>query len=295
MSETTRKIKHTLAPAKINLALKVTGRRADGYHDLESLMVPLSFGDELQWERTEAGWSATCDHLDVPVDEASLVGKAFRKASSLLGYTGGLKIALHKKTPMGAGLGGGSSDAASVMRIVEELTGRKISEADYPAIAREIGADVPFFLKDGAQWISGIGDRTVPIMKMPEFYLILINPGVHIATRWVYENLDLENLNLQRLTSLKTIDRKPTCFSKVIEILPYVTNDLESVVLPHYPVVGLIKERLTTLGADAALMSGSGSTVFGLFCDPKTRDKALTDLKTAHPEWWMMSAFPVLS
>jgi 4-diphosphocytidyl-2-C-methyl-D-erythritol kinase len=290
MSEISMKSKLALrAPAKINLSLRVTGRRADGYHDLVSLMVPLSFGDELECEKTDYGWSATCDHPDVPVDESSLVGKAFRKSAALLGYSGGMKIHLHKKTPMGAGLGGGSSDAASVMRAVEIFTSKKISESDYPSIAREVGADVPFFLRDGAKWVCGIGDVVTPVEALPEFYLILVNPGVHIATRWVYENL-----NAERLTSPGTVARKPTCFSKVIELLPYVTNDLESVVLPHHPVIGLIKERLGDLGADAALMSGSGSTIFGLFCDPKTRDKALTDLKTAHPEWWMMSAFPVL-
>lgn len=284
MSELSPKSKRVLASAKINLSLRVIGKRSDGYHDLVSLMVPLSFGDTLEWEESSA-WYGRCDHADVPVDESSLIGKAFRKASSILNYTGGLKIHLHKKTPMGAGLGGGSSDAASVMKVVETLTGRKIAEVDYPAIAREVGADVPFFLAEGAKWVEGIGDQVSPAVKLPNFSLILVNPGVSIATPWVYKNL-----NLAVLTRGEGLGRKPTSFSKVIELLPYLTNDLESVVLPHYPVVGLIKERLTTLGADAALMSGSGSTVFGLFYDPSTRDKALEKLQAMDPEWWVMPA-----
>ncbi|HSA59976.1 MAG TPA: 4-(cytidine 5'-diphospho)-2-C-methyl-D-erythritol kinase [bacterium] len=279
------------APAKVNLGLKITGKRPDGYHDLQSLMVPLSFGDTLAFEALpEAGtWEASCDHPDVPVGEDSLVARAFRFAAGGLGYEGGLRLLLKKAIPMGAGLGGGSSDAAAVMRAVELLTGRNLAPSAYPEIAYKIGADVPFFLTDGAKWVLGIGEEVRPVASLPPLHLILIHPDVAISTKWVYSQLKINPLTTPPpAVSLRAAFESMTC------LCTYLTNDLESVVLPHYPVVGEAKEALKTFGADAALMSGSGSTVFGLYSDPQKRDEALRVLKAAHPEWWVAAASNLL-
>ncbi len=270
------------APAKINLGLRILGRRPDGYHDLQSLFVPLSVGDELVCEALPNGWEGHCDRTDVPMDEGSLVGKAFHFAAHSLGYSGGLRVTFKKKIPLGAGLGGGSSDAASVMRMVERLTGRLLSPQLYPEVAMTIGADIPFFLKDGPKWVEGIGERVTPIFQIPKLSILVVNPGISIATSWVYQNLKPEVL-----TTPRSAASLPTAFASVADLLPYLTNDLESVVLPHTPVVAELKTRLEILGADAALMSGSGSTVFGLYSDPQKRDQALAEIKREHPNYWV--------
>jgi 4-diphosphocytidyl-2-C-methyl-D-erythritol kinase len=283
-----------LAPAKVNLGLRITGKRPDGYHDLQSLMVPLSVGDTLDFEVLEAAgaWSANCDHPEVPTGEGSLIEKAFRYAARALGYRGGLKVDLKKAIPMGAGLGGGSSDAAAVMRAVEKITGKAIPPERYPEVATQIGADVPFFLKDGAKWVLGIGEEVRRINQLPDLHVVLVHPGVGISTQWVYSQLKIESL-----TSQSSVDNLPAVFESMACLRTFLgaslTNDLESVVLPHYPVVGEMKKDLETLGADAALMSGSGSTVFGLFSDPNKMNQAAAALKAKRPHWWVCACTSV--
>lgn len=274
------------APAKINLGLKITGKRPNGYHELQSLMCPLSFGDVLDFEplKEKGAWSASSNVVDIPTGEGSLIEKAFRWASSALNYEGGLKVKLNKVIPTGAGLGGGSSDAAAVMRAVEKITGMSLLDESYPEIALSVGADVPFFLKEGAKWITGIGEIVSQSVRVPALEVLLIHPGIGISTKWVYSELKIE-----ALTSKNPAVTLPPAFESFGYLKSYLTNDLESVVLPHYPVVREMKESLAALGADAALMSGSGSTVFGLYSDPKMRDEALKILKERNPQWWFCS------
>ncbi|HEX5036519.1 MAG TPA: 4-(cytidine 5'-diphospho)-2-C-methyl-D-erythritol kinase [bacterium] len=278
------------APAKINLGLKITGRRPDGYHDLQSLMVPLSIGDQLSLEALDApgAWAASCDHPDVPVGEGSLVEKAFRFAAKALGYAGGMSLALKKVIPMGAGLGGGSSDAAAVMRAVERFTGRQMPADLYSEVAYQVGADVPFFLKDGAKWVMGIGEQVRPLTKIPPLNVLLVHPGVGIATKWVYSQLKIESL-----TPAVPAATLPAVFESLADLVPYLANDLESVVLPASQEVREAKEALKACGADTALMSGSGSTVYGLYSDPKKLKQAAEALKSQRPPWWMCSCSSV--
>ncbi len=276
------------APAKINLCLKVTGRREDGYHELQSLMVPLSVGDALKVCPKESGLQIRCNQPDIPTNEDSLLGRAFRFAAEHLDYPGGLEIELSKETPIGAGLGGGSSDAAAVMRVVEQLTGRELPTTAYPELAYKVGADVPFFLhasrRPSAAWMEGIGEVLKPCSVLPELHVILINPGIHISTQKVYQELS------QQLTSFEGPATVPPSFETLEQLIPYVTNDLESVVVGSHPIIAELKSQLTQHGAEAALMSGSGSTVFGLFSQNKTRDQALEILRNAYPDYWVCAA-----
>lgn len=278
------------APAKINLGLKITGRRPDGYHNLQSLMVPLSIGDQLNLEALDApgAWLASCDHPDVPVGEGSLVEKAFRFAAKALDYAGGLSLSLKKVIPMGAGLGGGSSDAAAVMRGVERFTGRQIPADLYSEVAYKVGADVPFFLKEGAKWVMGIGEQVRPLSKMSPLNVLLVHPGVGIATKWVYSQLKIESL-----TPAAPAATLPAVFESLADLVPYLTNDLESVVLPASQEVREAKEALKACGADTALMSGSGSTVYGLYSEPKKLKQAAEALKLQRPPWWVCSCSSV--
>lgn len=314
-----------LAPAKVNLSLKVTGRRDDGYHNLLSLMVPLTVGDTLRVKvasnaqsdgrRTTAplggrkegpsvsrpsslvpsvgSLQVNCDNPEIPTDEDSLLAKAFRFAAAHLDFNEALSIELEKRLPIGAGLGGGSSDAAAVIRAVERLTERTLPQSVYPDLAYQVGADVPFFLdvlkcqaaaSSIARWVEGIGEVIRPCEIRGELYVLLINPGIHISTQAVYQDLG------RQLTSFQGPANVPTSFESFEQVLPFVTNDLESVVIAQYPMIAEIKTRLSDLGADAALMSGSGSTVFGLFSQNKKRDAALECSSAEYPSFWVTGA-----
>ncbi len=273
------------APAKVNLMLKVTGRRDDGYHDLQSLMLPLSVGDSLKVRASsEPSLQISCNDAEIPVGPDSLLGKAFRFAAERLGYAGGLELELEKQLPVGAGLGGGSSDAAAVVRAVERLTDQSLPKEVYPELAYQVGADVPFFMTDGAQWVSGIGELVRPCAIQCPLYLLLVNPGIHISTQAVYADL------AKSLTSYRAVATVPPSFETLADLLPFITNDLESVVLTPYPVIAELKTELLNSGADAALMSGSGSTVFGLYSQIEKRDGALQIMRAKYPQFWMTAA-----
>ncbi len=273
------------APAKLNLGLRVLRRRPDGYHELRSLMVPISLGDTLEIEKVQSGFILQSDHPGVPTTPGSLLEKAFQLAAARLNYAGGLSIRLHKETPIGAGMGGGSSDAACVIKAVEQFSGRKFDSQHYAEVAFHVGADVPFFLMEKPCWMEGIGEKLTPVEELPPLSFIVIYPRVSISTKWVYTEL-----KSPLLTGEKTLAKKPASFSSVGDLLPYLANDLESVVLPQYAVVREMKQKLLSLGGDAALMSGSGSALFGLFSDSDKRKKALLKLQGEHPGWWIRTA-----
>jgi 4-diphosphocytidyl-2-C-methyl-D-erythritol kinase len=169
---------------------------------------------------------------------------------------------------------------------VEQVTGRELVPTLYPELAYEVGADVPFFHRlaseDGCQgaWVEGIGEVVTPCEIGFEIYILLVNPGIHISTKWVYDGL----------TSSDTVANVPPSFETLEQLIPYVTNDLESVVLTRYSGIAELKARIKILGADAALMSGSGSTVFGLFSQKEKRDEALEILKEGYPKYWVCAA-----
>ncbi|MCX5891772.1 MAG: 4-(cytidine 5'-diphospho)-2-C-methyl-D-erythritol kinase, partial [Deltaproteobacteria bacterium] len=181
-----------LCPAKVNLYLRVLGRRADGYHDLVTVMQPLSLADELTVTPGGEAIRFTCDHPDLQGPE-NLVYRAalgFQEAA-------GVKVAAHfelrKRIPVAAGLGGGSSDAAGALKALNHLYGSPLAEAQLQVLAAGLGADVPFFLGKGPAVGRGTGTELTP-MALPPYNYLLLNPGVPLSTRWVYENLDLSRL-----------------------------------------------------------------------------------------------------
>ncbi len=296
------------APAKINLCLKVTGRREDGYHNLQSLFVALNLGDALNITARPSGLQIHCEQQDIPTDADSLLGRAFAFAAERFAYQEGLEICLKKQLPIGAGMGGGSSDAAAVVHAVEQITGKTLPVTAYADLAYQVGADVPFFhavgagcprlqfeSRDGrghpaptgsanAAWIQGVGEQVESCKILFSLYIILINPGIHISTPAVYQALG------KPLTSFESLDSVPPSFESMASLLPFVTNDLESVVLKQYPPIQQLKTALLERGADAALMSGSGSTVFGLFSQAARRDDALEFLQSQYPDYWVCAA-----
>ena len=261
------------APAKINLYLAITGKRADGYHNIESLMQKVDLADQIQLSIGSNGIRLTCPGTDLPTDEGNL---AFRAAASFLEATGssarsvaiyGVDIVLEKKIPVAAGLGGGSSDAAAVLRGMNILFGAELSDDELLTLAKPLGADVPFFIHDWpAAWATGIGEelsRTTPITN---YYVVLVNPGIPVSTGWVYQNFALTSTNNPFILARgrASADGRLPWRPSIPEDL---YNDLETVTIPRFPEIGVIKNELRQDGADGVLMSGSGPTVFGLFRD----------------------------
>jgi 4-diphosphocytidyl-2-C-methyl-D-erythritol kinase len=257
------------APAKINLTLRVVGKRADGYHLLDTIMLPVSLFDELDIRRARRPETkrrravplinVTCDHPSVPRDETNL---AYRAAALLLQRARSsqpIEIHIRKRIPIGAGLGGGSTDAAATLVGLNRLLRLRFSTKQLERIGLEIGADVPFFIRGKPARARGIGERLCRIRRIPRFWLVILYPGLAVSTAWVYRKLRLKltkpSVNTSIAPSLKS-------FAKLGGLL---INDLEAVTIKRYPEIGLLKHRLRRAGAAAVLMSGSGSSVFGIF------------------------------
>ncbi len=268
------------APAKINIFLRITGRRANGYHDLQSLMIKLLLGDEIHLQRCGSGIELSCPGTDLPVDASNL---AYRAAQAFFDKTRvacGVKMVLKKHIPIAAGLGGGSSDAGAVLRGLDALCGTNLCAADLLALARPLGADVPFFVSDyDAAWATGVGDCLERADYKYDGWIVLVNPGFPVSTKWVYENFALTTggnpyilgRNFER-------DKQPTLAGK--KALP-LFNDLESVTVERFPQIASIKRELIEGGATGALMSGSGPTVFGLFDEKEKAERCAASCAAA--------------
>jgi len=271
------------APAKINLTLRVVGKRADGYHLLDTIMLPVSLFDEIDIRKARRAGTKrrgdvplikiTCDHPSVPRDETNL---AHRAAALLLKKARSqqpIEIHIRKRIPIGAGLGGGSTDAAATLVGLNRLLRLRLSVKQLENIGLEIGADVPFFIRGRPARARGIGERLRRIRQVPRLWLVILYPGLAVSTAWVYQNLRLKltkpSVNTSIATSLKS-------FAKLGGLL---INDLEAVTIKRYPEIGLLKNRLARAGAAAVLMSGSGSSVFGIFGSKRKAQDAFRRLR----------------
>lgn len=252
---------HTVkSPAKLNIRLKITGRRSDGYHELVSIMVPLRLFDILEMELSSAGGhKISCSGYKVPEDESNLALRAAIAFFSKTGIGAGLNIRLKKNIPVAAGLGGGSSNAAAVLKFLNKQYSNPLSGADLHSLALSLGADVPFFLYCQPSIARGIGEKLEPIINFPELWFIIITPLIHVSTSWVYSNYRMKLTTDEYTFILKNLKKEDLNISHILE------NDLEEVTSASFPVIKSIKNELLEAGAEGALMSGSGPSVFGLF------------------------------
>jgi 4-diphosphocytidyl-2-C-methyl-D-erythritol kinase len=258
---------HFLAPAKLNIRLKVTGRRADGYHELVSIMVPVGLFDHIELEFIRLRRiMLSCQGFSVPNNKENLVYRAASVFFSKTGTPRGISIKLTKNIPVSAGLGGGSSDAAFILKGLNEMRSNPLKPEALDDLAVGLGADVPFFLLNRPCIVRGIGNILEPIEKWPKFWYVIVKPGHDVSTAWVYGNLKLK-LTKGEYQYIVNWLRKGR-----FEIRHILENDLETVTASHFPVIVNIKRHLLDVGAEGALMSGSGPSVFGVF---KSRDKAL--------------------
>ncbi len=258
--------------AKINLFLKVLGKRDDGYHDIVTLMQRISLCDEMTFTEKGDDIVVRCPGSDLPEDEDNIIFKAAEALLSYTGHTRGIEITVVKGIPIAAGLGGGSSNAATTLTTLNEMMGFNIAREELIDIGTKLGADVPFFILGKTAWASGIGDKLVAADTMPKMWYVLINPGFEVSTKEVYENL---KLGLTNDTIKYNMPRSKT----VSQIVDNLANDLERVTARLYPAIPQIKECLRAHGALGSLMSGSGPTVFGIFKSKNSALKAEEELR----------------
>lgn len=259
-----------LSPAKINLFLAVTGKRPDGYHNLVSLMCPIDLKDRIELDFVGTGIRIFCDHPGVPEDETNLAARAADAFFRRNHFSGGLVIRIRKCIPPAAGLGGGSSNAASVLSALNRYFGQPMSNEELVDTAIGLGSDVPFFLFQRPAVISGKGEKIRFFDGLKAFPLILVCPPIPVSTRIVYQKLILGLTNCEQKLKKNLLN---VCNFSVRTGL---CNDLETVTLRMHPEIARIKEVLIRNRAMNSLMSGSGPAVFGIYPDEKTAEAAFS-------------------
>jgi 4-diphosphocytidyl-2-C-methyl-D-erythritol kinase len=275
------------SPAKINVYLRILGKRPDEYHDLETVMLPLDFGDELTLEACPSGIHLACDHPSLPVDDTNLVVRAAKRFAEATGVKAGVQMALRKRTPLAAGLGGGSSNAALVLDGLNRLWKANASPATLHELAAGMGSDINFFLQGGAAMCRGRGERVEPVPCRLSAAILLINPGFGISTKWAYESWAKAAAGLTVSAPDASVLLRALAEDDVAGVSHALFNSLEAASVRKFPVLELLKKTMRTHGAAGALMSGSGATVFGLFEDSKQAEQAAQQIRAEFgPSMW---------
>lgn len=268
-----------VSPAKVNLYLRVLRKREDGYHDIATLMQGISLYDEMIFSPVDHGITVSCPGSTLPENENNIVYRAADALLSRSSHSPGIHITIKKRIPVAAGLGGGSSNAATALLTINDILGFHYTTEDLMKIGTKLGADVPFFIFRKTAWAFGIGDRLQAAENIPPLWFVLINPGFEISTKMVYDNLNL------RLTKQAVKYTYPKFYS-VDDLINGLRNDLERVTLVLHPILQHLKNLLLQNGALGAIMSGSGPTVAGLYAEEKEAVKAAEALeKIGEKEW----------
>lgn len=263
--------------AKINLAIDVLRKREDGYHDVEMILKEIALSDRMTLTlRTDGKIVISSDSAALPLGEGNLAYRAARLFFEHLGRTEGVEIHIEKRIPMGAGLGGGSADAAGVLKGLNAIFGNPFDVDALLRLGARLGSDVPFCVLGSCAKATGIGDILTPLPMPPALHCVIAKPEPFVSTKWVYENLDLskrpDGLNVSEVAEgIRRGDLSAICQN--------AANILETVTIPAYPIVGWIKEAFLESGAVLSLMSGSGSAVFGLFTTQQKAKDGVTQAK----------------
>lgn len=270
-----------VAHAKINLSLDIQRKRSDGYHELKSVFLPLLLHDTLQIDFSDQS-TLTCDDPSMPVDESNLILKAIRLVQSTYGVTQNFNVHVTKRIPAMAGLGGGSSDAAAMLRAMNTMLSMNLSNQDLICLAKQLGADVPFFLKQKPAVVSGIGDVIEEISFPFALPVLLIKPEFGISTKQAYETLRLDLCEHPNMDCLIQSIRN----SDYDAMVKRLGNSLEYSAFLLEPDILVLKETIQKMGFDAVLMSGSGSAIFALTRQRQLMDAAVDTLKKSNVKVW---------
>ncbi|MBQ9140217.1 MAG: 4-(cytidine 5'-diphospho)-2-C-methyl-D-erythritol kinase [Lachnospiraceae bacterium] len=264
------------AYAKINLGLDVLGRLENGYHEVKMVMQMVGIYDVLTLERIQSGIVVTTDNGELPTDENNLIYKSAKLMIEKYRLQEGVRIHLEKNIPIAAGMAGGSTDAAGTFIGMNELFSLGASEEELRELGVKVGADVPYCIMGGTALAEGIGERLTRLPAPKACYLLIAKPDINVSTKYVYEHLDAEGVERH-----PDIDGMITALEQgsLEGVIDRLGNVLENVTVKRYPVIREIKQIMLAEGAAGSLMSGSGPTVFGLFTDEETAEKALLAVK----------------
>lgn len=268
------------APAKVNLCIRVLDRLPNGYHILWSIMHSVDLFDQLRirLNPNHDRIQLTCDNTALPVDQGNLVYRAIESVLRRAERSVGVDIALRKVIPLAAGLGGGSSDAAAAIYGIHHLLKLEWGLSDLCQVGAELGSDIPFFFQAPCAMVRGWGQEVTPCTIEGKRWIVLVNPGFPIQTKWAYEQLASGRAEIPPLNPW-TQSVEGTLQVSWDDMIDAMENDFECPLFPVYPILAYIKEKLRNLGARAALLSGSGATVFGVFDAPDCAHAAAVQLQ----------------
>lgn len=289
--------------AKINLGLDVIGKLENGYHLLRSVMQQVDLYDTIELSRLSEAVviknalpaavadngmriTLTSDSDAVPLDQSNLAYKAAKLLMEHDGIGEGVHIQIIKRIPVAAGLAGGSTDAAAVFMGMNELFGLGHSKDELQELGVKLGADVPFCIMGGTALAEGIGEKLTPIQTMPEMYIVIAKPSIGVSTKYVYENLRLEQVTHPDTEKiLVAMQRKD-----LAEMTGLLGNVLETVTIEKYPLIRELKDVMLETGAVGSLMSGSGPTVFGIFDTMEKAAEAEKQMQRKYPQVFIQAA-----
>ena len=260
------------AYAKVNLGIDVIGKRPDGYHEVRMIMQTVKLYDRITMEKNDSGNIILSTNLPyLPVNEKNLVYRAIDMIRNAYGITDGVTASIVKRIPIAAGLAGGSSDAAAAFVGMNQLFHLGITQQELMDYGVKLGADIPYCIMRGTALSEGIGEILTPLPPIPNCWFLIVKPTFSMSTKFVYENLHLDEIAVH-----PDIDgMKEALYQRdLIGVTDRMENVLEQVTKKHYPAIGEIKDIMRKEGALNALMSGSGSTVFGIFKSKETAEKA---------------------
>ncbi len=269
------------AHAKINLSLDVLGRREDGYHTLQMIMQTIQLHDTISIHEIPAGVEIKCEAPFVPNNSSNIAYKAAEAMLNKFNINSGVRIEVNKNIPVAAGLAGGSTDAAAVLKGINSLFDLGIEQSELMELGKTIGADVPYCIMGGTALAEGIGEKLTPLAAAGNIPLVLVKPRIGVSTAWVYKNLNLSKV-IQRPDTGRLISALET--GDIKTVAADMRNVLESVTTEKYKVIELIKKDLLKLGALGSMMSGSGPTVFGIFENVQKAEYAFNKLKSGKHE-----------
>ncbi len=263
------------APAKINLILRILDRRSDGFHNLWSIMQTVQLEDDvsLRLNPTHAEIALRCDSQTLSVDHTNLVYRAAAAVLQRIERKIGLDVVLTKRIPMGAGLGGGSSDAAATILGLNQLLQLGWSPKDMAEVGQALGSDIPFFFSAPSAVVSGRGEHVIPVEMRGTRWIVLVNPGFSVETKWAYRQLSETRSQVRPLSAVHRSLAGAQHLSWE-EVETVAENDFEVPVFEAHPELRDIKVQLQQEGAELALLSGSGATVFGVFRDEQRARQA---------------------
>jgi 4-diphosphocytidyl-2-C-methyl-D-erythritol kinase len=276
------------APAKINFALDVLGKRPNGYHDVAMIMQTIALYDTITLSKLDSEIRLTSDSAAIPTDERNIAFKAAHYLKTKYNIKTGVHIHIEKKIPVAAGLAGGSTDAAAVLKLLNKVWDIGLSKPELMSAGLELGADVPFCIQGGTCLAEGLGEKLTIIDTTPDCYILLAKPSVEVSTKEVYQGLKLDEI-LERpdiplmLQAIRKQDIRELCSS--------MGNVLETVTTKMHPIIPELKQRMMENGAIGSLMSGSGPTVFGIFEDMSSAQNAYNNINTLVNEIILVKTF----